>query len=268
MPRHDIRERGGDQFEVAIVRRRPAEVTDAGDRIRPRRCVALAPDFGRAFQLQAVEEIRDHPRRHLREVLDARREEVVGGDRAVAQAEHRAETRHRSEPLIEQHFARRSVECLEHEIHIAVVEDQVVDVEEDSAASGARACDEVVHPRRVACPADDQGLHVADQSLEDRQLCSGEPCGRDVLGGRVLAERLDHVEDAIAKGARVGHLVHVRDCVPGGCGDRAHALFQARRPRIRKLRRRRLGAQPASLRSRRRHPRVDRRSARRRRSSR
>jgi len=94
---------------------------------------------------------------------------------AVAEAEQRAQSRHRREPLVEHRLAGIAIERLEDQAHVAGVEDQVVDVEQDAAPCGSGANDQAVEARRVSRPADDQRADVADEALEDGQLGSGEP---------------------------------------------------------------------------------------------
>ena len=57
-------------------------------------------------------------------------------------------------------------------------------------------------------------------------------------------EGRDHVEDAVAKGARVRHLVEIRDSVDAVRRRSADTFLDALRPRFRKLWRSRLAAHP------------------------
>ena len=183
------RKRGRHELEVAVVRRCPAEVADGRDPTRQLGCMPAAADLRGPFQLQVIEEVGNHPGRQLGEVLDACGEELVGRDGAVAEAQHRPDSRHRREPLVEHRLPGVAIERLEHEAHVPGVEDQVVDVEQDAAPGGTGTRHEAVKPRRVSRPADDQRADLVDQTLEYRQLGAREPGRRDAvdrdLRGRV-----------------------------------------------------------------------------------
>ena len=234
---HDSRKRGRHELEVAVVRRCPAEVADGRDPTRLLGCMPAAADFRGPFQLQVIEEVGNDPGGELGEVLDACGEELVGGDGSIAEAQQRPDSRHRGEPLVEHRLPGVAIERFQDEAHVPGVEDQVVDVEQDTAPGGTGTGDEAVKPCRVTRPADDQRADLIDEALEYRQLGSREPRRRDALTVIFEAECLDHVEHAIAKRARVRNLVEVGDGVHAWCGDPAHTLVDARRPRIRKLRR-------------------------------
>ena len=141
------------------------------------------------------------------------------------------------EPLVEHRLSGVAIERLEHEAHVPGVEDQVVDVEEDTAPGGTgtvtRLSSRAVYRVR-------QMTSVRTSPMRRSSIGSSARVNQ-VAEMRLTvifeAERLDHVEHAIAKRARVRHLVEIRDGVRAWRGDPAHTLIDARRPRIRKLRR-------------------------------